>query len=202
MAETYKDKIIKRIKKFGNKKIFITADFFDIADYETVRKTLNRLVKEGRIQRVMKGLYYNPKYIEIINEYEAPSIHEIAIAIARKYNWNISPSGNTALNLLGLSTQVPAKWSYISDGRYTSINFNNNLIEFKRRNNGEISNMSPEIALIIQAIKALGNKGVGEKEIQHLKDKLPLEKKAELLESGKRTSQWIYKTIKAICEVD
>ncbi len=96
-------------------------DFFTIADYETVRKTLNRLVNDEYIQRIINGVYYKPKYIEAINEYKAPNIDEVAHAIARKYNWTIAPSGNTALNLLGLDTQVPAKWTYISDGRYVSI---------------------------------------------------------------------------------
>lgn len=89
----------------------------------------------------MKGIYYKQKYIELIGEYAMASVDEVADAIARKYNWTIAPSGNTALNLLGLSTQVPAKWTYISDGRYASFNVGKARIEFKHRNNGDISNM-------------------------------------------------------------
>src|SRR5690606_16603897 len=114
----------------------ISSDFFDIADYETVRKTLNRLTDDGVIQRIIKGIYYKPVYNKLIEEYEAASVHQVALAIARKYNWTIAPSGNTALNLLGLSTQVPATWTYISDGRYVTITFDNNSIEFKHKNNG------------------------------------------------------------------
>ena len=39
-------------------------------------------------------------------------------ALAHSYHWTIAPCGNTALNLLGLSTQVTAIWSYISDEHY------------------------------------------------------------------------------------
>lgn len=64
----------------------------------------------------MRGVYYYPRYSELIQEYETPSPNKVTEAIARKFNWTIAPCGDTALNMLGLATQVPAKWSYISDG--------------------------------------------------------------------------------------
>ena len=82
---------------------------------------MNRITNSEKIQKIVKGIYYNPKYNELIEECEAPSVHEGAKAIARKYNWTIAPYGNTTLNLLGLSTQVPSKWTYISAGRYANF---------------------------------------------------------------------------------
>jgi len=149
MKINFTKKIKDRIDNFNNDKVFISIDFLDIADYETVRKTLNRLTNSEKIQKIVKGIYYNPKYNELIEEYEAPSVHEVAKAIARKYNWRIAPSGNTALNLLGLSTQIPSKWIYISDGGYADFSFGNTVIEFKHRNNKEISNVSIETAIVI-----------------------------------------------------
>ena len=125
MKINFTQKIEERIDNFNNGKVFISSDFLDIADYETVRKILNRLTDSKKIQKIVKGVYYNPSYNELIKEYEAPSVHEVAKAIARKYNWTIAPSGNTALNLLGLSTQVPSKWTYVSDG----FSFGNIVIE-------------------------------------------------------------------------
>lgn len=104
--ETFKSKIYNRIENWDSKYVFTANDFLDIADYETVRKSLNRMVLSGDVRRIIKGFYYKPKYISLIDEYEAPVAHEVAKAIARKYNWTIAPSGNTALNILGLSTQV------------------------------------------------------------------------------------------------
>ena len=113
MKINFTKKIKERMDNFNNDKVFISSDFLDIADYETVRKTLNRLTNSEKIKKILKGIYYNPKYNELIEEYEAPSVHEVAKVIARKYNWTIAPSGNIALNLLGLSTQVLSKWTYI-----------------------------------------------------------------------------------------
>lgn len=53
---------------------------------------------ERNIKKIIKGFYYNPKYNEILYDYESVSIPEVAKAIARKYNWMITPSSNTALN--------------------------------------------------------------------------------------------------------
>lgn len=199
---TYKEKILDRINTLKDGHVFIANDFFDIAGYETIRSVLNRLVESNEITRIMKGIYFKPRYIEIIDEYTTPSIDEVAKAIARKYNWTIAPSGNTALNILGLSTQVPATWSYISDGRYVKFMVGNTMIEFKRRTNGDISKMSTMTAMIIQAIKAIGKDNVTEKEINFLKAKISPQDKEELLYNAKSTSVWVYYIIMKICEVE
>ena len=199
---TYKEKILDRINTLKDGHVFIANDFFDIAGYETIRSALNRLVENNEITRIMKGIYFKPRYIEILDEYTTPSIDEVANAIARKYNWTIAPSGNTALNVLGLSTQVPATWSYISDGRYVKFTIGNTVIEFKRRTNGDISKMSTMTAMIIQAIKAIGKDNVTEKEINFLKAKISPKEKEELLYNAKSTSVWVYYIIMKICEVE
>ncbi len=196
----YKDKILERINSFDMDYVFIANDFYDIAEYETIRKNLNRLVNDKQINRILKGIYYKPKYIEIIDEYKAPNPDEVAKAIARKYNWTIAPSGNTALNLLGLDTQVPVKWTYISDGRYAKYSFDNVMIEFKRRNNSEISKMSQMTAMVIGAIKNIGKGNVNKEQIMHLQKILSKQDKEALIEEGKFSSAWIYDVIKSIGE--
>ena len=129
---SYLDQIKNRINDFDSRKVFINNDFLDIAGNETVRRTLNQLVSENKIKRVINGFYYNPIYSELIGEYEAVSIHELALAIARKYNWNIAPYNSTALNLLGLSTQVPTHYKYISIGRYKEYKIGDTILEFKK----------------------------------------------------------------------
>jgi hypothetical protein len=198
---SYKNRILQRINSFNSKNVFIANDFFDIAGYETVRSTLNRLVESGEIKRIINGVYYKPEYIELIGEYGAPSANEVANALARKYNWTIAPSGNTALNLLGLSTQVPAKWTYISDGRYADFSFGNTTIEFKRTSNSDVSKMSKLTAMVIQAVKAIGKNKITDEQIEYLREKLSDKEKEGLLEEGKTTSAWVYQILRKIREV-
>lgn len=87
---------------------------------------------------------------------------------------------------------------YISDGRYADFSFGNIVIEFKHRNNKEISNISIETAIVIQALKTIGKDKVTENHIEILKNRLKEEQKERLIEEGKVASAWIYKIIKKI----
>ena len=200
MRDIHTEKLKKRIDEFGNDAVFIANDFLDIAGYETVRKALNRLSDDGKIQKILRGVYYCPRFSELLKEHEAPSPHQVAMAIARKFNWNIAPSGTTALNMLGLSTQVSAKWSYISDGAYNSFELGNITIEFKHRNNREITGMSYKTALIIQGIKALGKGNVDNAVIEKIRALLTKSEQQKLLSEAKPTTVWVYQAIRQICK--
>lgn len=197
---SYLDQIKNRINDFDSRKVFINNDFLDIAGNETVRRTLNQLVSENKITRVINGFYYNPRYSELIGEYEAVSIHELALAIARKYNWNIAPYNSTALNLLGLSTQVPTHYKYISSGRYKEYKIGDTVLEFKKVNPGEIANMSLKTATVIQAIKSLGKENITNEVIQKIRENLTEKERIDLMNESKSVPAWIYEVIREICE--
>ena len=197
---SYLDQIKNRINDFDSRKVFINNDFLDIAGNETVRRTLNQLVSENKIKRVINGFYYNPIYSELIGEYEAVSIHELALAIARKYNWNIAPFNSTALTLLGLSTQVPTHYKYISSGRYKEYKIGDTVLEFKKVNPGEIANMSLKTATIIQAIKSLGKENITSEVMQKIRENLTEKERIDLMNESKSVPAWIYEVIREICE--
>ncbi|MCL2427394.1 MAG: type IV toxin-antitoxin system AbiEi family antitoxin domain-containing protein [Oscillospiraceae bacterium] len=199
MRDNSKKRIKERIKEANYGTVFVAKDFLDITEYEVARKALNRLTDDGIIKKIIRGVYYNPRFSEKLMEYEAPSPHQVALALARKFNWSIAPSGITALNLLGLSTQVSAKWSYISDGAYNSFKIDNITIEFKHRNNREIAGMSYKTALIIQAIKALGKDNVDNTTIVKIRALLTEEERQVLLAESKLTMIWIHQIIRKIC---
>lgn len=195
---TTKEKILRKISTFYKGKVFISEDFLDITSTETIRRTLNRLVEDDIIKRVSKGFYYVPAYSKLIDEYEAVSINELAIAFARKYNWNIAPSGNTALNILGLTTQVPINYEYISSGPYKTYQVGNRKLAFKRVKQSEIANMSTLSATVIQAIKAKGENNIDQDFIKILRGKLSTKDIDNLLKETISAPAWIYEFIKNI----
>ena len=197
---SYTEKISDKINDFDSHKVFFANDFLDVASNATVRQILKRLADEDKIKRVIDGFYYNPKYSELIGEYEAVSIHELALAIARKYNWNIAPYNSTALNLLGLSTQVPTHYKYISSGRYKEYKIGDSILEFKKVNPGEIANMSLKSATVIQAIKSLGKENITNEVIQKIRESLTEKERTELMNESKSVPAWIYEVIREICE--
>lgn len=197
---TISKRIYERILSMDREVVFVASDFSDIADINTIWQVLSRLEQKDKIQRIIRGVYYCPRYSELLEEYEMASPHQVALALARNYGWSIAPSGNTALNQLGLSTQVSAKWSYISDGPYNVFEFGNIRIEFKHRSNKDISGLSPKTALVIQALRALGKDNITNEDINKIGMLLSTEEKETLVKESKQSTSWIYKYIKKICE--
>lgn len=199
MSKGYMQEIRERILAAEEGSIFSTSDFADIADTNTVRSALYRLVQDKILRRVIKGIYEKPKYSKLLDEYVAPDPDAVAKALARSYHWTIAPCGNTALNMLGLSTQVTAVWSYISDGPYKTYEWNSTKIEFKHRTNKEITGLSYMTALVIQALKTLGKANVTQEVVETLSSKLSDTDKAALLKEGSESTDWVYDTIRQIC---
>lgn len=199
MANGIYTEIKKRIAMAEEGTVFVTSDFTDIATTTTVRKCLGRQVEEKCIRRILDGVYEKPIYSNFLKEYMPANPETVAYAIARNFRWTIAPCGDVALNKLGLSTQVPAVWSYISDGPYRKFSWNNITISFKHRANREISFMSESTTLVVEALKTLGKERVDDNIISNLKNRLPEAEKGKLLEEATGVSEWIYAVIRKVC---
>ena len=159
----YTKQIRERILSAEDGSVFTASDFADIADTTTVRQSLKRIAESGTVRRILNGIYEKPKYSALLEEYVAADPDAVAKALARSYHWTIAPCGNTALNLLGVSTQVTAVWSYISDGPYRTYEWNSTKLEFKHRTNKEITGLSYMTSLLIQALNDAVDLGYLEK---------------------------------------
>ncbi len=199
MASSIYTEIKKRIELAEAGTVFLTSDFTDIATATTVRKCLGRQVEEKNIRRIMDGVYEKPVYSNLLKEYIPANPETIAYAIAKSFHWTIAPCGDVALNELGLSTQVPVVWSYISDGPYRKFFWDNITLSFKHRANREISFMSETTTLVVEALKTLGKDRVDDGIILSLRNRLPEEEKKKMLEEATSVSEWIYTVIRKVC---
>ena len=202
MDNGYMQEIRARILAAEDGAVFVAPDFADIADTATIRQGLKRLYQSGIIRRIIRGVYEKPKYSKLLDEYVAADPDAVAKALARSYHWTIVPCGNTALNLLGLSTQVTAVWSYISDGPYKTYEWNSTKLEFKHRTNKEITGLSYMTSLVIQALKTLGRPNVTAEIIQTLSEKLSEDEKQACLKEATESTDWVYDTIRKMCGGD
>ena len=146
---------------------------------------LLRLEDKGTIRRVLRGVYEKPAFSDFLQEYVAPSPDKVARAIARNYGWRIVPKGETALNMLGLSTQVPGTWLYASDGPYKAYLVEGITLSFKHTAQKDFANLSDMTALVIQALKALGKQGVTEKVLCKLASLLTDDEKEQMVQEAK-----------------
>ncbi len=156
---------------------------------------LQRMAERGSIRRVMQGVYVVPEWSTLLDEEVPPSPHDIACAIARNHGWTITPSGNTALNRLGLSTQVPSVWSYVSDGPYAEYEYGATVIRFKHSANRNVTGMSPLTGLVVQAIKALGEKDASSDILMQVAVRMTQDERDRLLMETQRSTAWIRKAI-------
>lgn len=198
--EKIQERILKKIRE-DHFDAFTAKDFIEISNIKTINKNLERMSNDGIARRIITGVYDIPEFSSILNEFSVPSIPATANAIARANNWKISPSGLSALNYLGLSTQVPAQYIYVSSGPYKIYSINGTQLIFKHTNNRLMFDASPSTSLLIQAIKAISRNNITVKHKNLIRDlyKTNLEKKLILKES-KMTTAWIYEVIKETLE--
>lgn len=199
MREKYQQEIKNRIDSFKSGYAFTTIDFLDIADTDPVNKALSRLNEEGYIRRVIQGVYDKPIYSELIKEYGAPDINSVAEALARKFNWTIAPTGDTALNYLHMSTQVSNKWMFISDGPYREYKIGPYTLEFKHCANREVSGRSPITITAIQALKAIGKENIQAVDKERLKLAIKDADTSLILKESRTAAAWIYRIMEEVC---
>jgi len=179
-------------------RIFIISDFMDIASYDAVRKALSRLVRDGKLIRVIRGIYKKPNFNEFLQIEVPVSPDDLARAIARSNNWTIGPKGDAALNILGLTTQVPAVYHYISDGPSKKVLYEGISIVFHKRSNKIVSGYSYKTILIIESIRSIGPERMNSDVIRGIVNKCSKNDLKSLYEDGKRTNKWIQEEIKKI----
>lgn len=199
-SKGYTDKLNEHLKEIPKGTPFIASDFSDITSPTTVRRLLKIKIDAGEVIRVIPGVYYQPRVNHLLNELVPPDPDLVAEAIARSNGWMITASGETALNKLGLSTQVPATWVYTSNGPYKKYILNGAMLIFKRTTNRSLHGLSPLSRLAVQALKALGQENVTEKTIQFLSVRLSSDEKRTILEETTRVTEWIRRIIIRICE--
>ncbi len=193
--QTAKNVVLSKIYGKGRGWAFSAVDFMADLSRWKVDRSLSDLAREGKIRRLIQGLYDYPLYSEILKRDVAPDIQKAAEAIARKYSWRIYPDGDTALNYLGLSSQVVSRVIYLSDGPSKQYQIGKRILIFKHTATKESAVKSQNTAMVIQAIKVVGEKQITDEFLQKLSNKFSLPDWQKIKSDATKTTGWIYKTI-------
>ena len=196
--ETMRDQIVARIERLGAGKAFSAKDFLDIASRGTIDMALGSLARDGRIRRVRRGLYDRPRVNPALGGKLSPDIDEAARAIARRQKWKIVPEGAWAANLIGLSTQVPARIIYLTDGPNSEVPIGHRSIHFKHARPKAMAGLDGKLALVVQALRRLGKDGVGPRQIGKLRAALSAAEKRKLVKDTRFGVNWVYEVAKRI----
>lgn len=201
MIENTKSKIETKIYKSSRGELFFADDFIKYGSAENIRKVLSRLEKGDLIERLSHGIYIKPKKDPLLGIIY-PGIEEVAEQIAQRDKARIAPTGVLALHLLGLTTQVPLKAVYLTDGSQREVKIGNRTIKFKRTAPKNFAIKDKLLHLIVQAFRVAEQEEITDDFIKKIQPAIyKLDKK--VLQSQLRYAPvWIQKIITTIKHVD
>ena len=171
--------------------LIFPTDFRSKGTQTAIKTALSRLSREGKLKRLAHGIYFVPKIDPLFGEiYPAPE--EVAEAIAKKEKVRIKPAGAYALHRLGLTTQVPTKLVYITDGENRQIKIGKTVMMFKATTPKKMSLEGQLSSLVILALDELNPKNIDSDTERKIKEILQQENPGQLKRNLSLTSGRIY----------
>lgn len=190
------DVIRGRIDQAEKGTLFFSNSFSEYDD-EYVGKVLSDLVKQGAIYRLSRGVYLKATMTKFGLVY--PTTEEIAKAIAERDNAEVLPTGSAALNILGLSTQVPMNPVFLTSGSARKIRCGNKTITFKYGVPKNFAVKGQMMRLLVQAMKAIGEQNITKEELDGISEILRKYPEKETIKHDLTVMpQWIKNTIQQI----
>ncbi len=198
--ESIVNEIENRIKYGRRGKIFFAADFNSLGQPKSVNKAMERLTESGLLIRLAQGIYLYPKMDTRLGfGVLYPTVDSIAREIAKRDKARIVPTGVYALNVIGLSTQIPMNVVYLTDGAARKIKIGNGQgIVFKRTVAKQLSYKNEAIMLVVAALKEIGKDNVTEEQLAMIKSLISNERREDVLADLALVPAWIKKLILSV----
>jgi len=191
--------VLARIRSSGRGSVFVPKDFLDLGSREAVDFVLHRLVQQGVLRRLARGLYDYPKSHPQLGML-SPSMDAIARALAGRDRLRIQPSGAYAANLLHLSEQVPAKAVFLTDGPSRRLKVGASEIVLKRTTPRAMAAAGRMSGLVIQGLKYLGQPHVTMERIAPLRKLLSEKDRKQLKQDVPLAPAWMHPFLQAVAE--
>jgi len=149
------DRIMRRVRAGGRGGVFTPSDFLDVAGRASVDQALSRLAKRGKLRRLARGLYDYPKVHPKLGLL-SPAPDDVARALARETGSRAQIAGAHAANALGLSTQVPAKSLYLTDGPSRRIVLGKRVVDLRHASPKHLIAPGSPAGTVVQALRHVG----------------------------------------------
>lgn len=188
--KTTDNQIVSRLHGHGRGWVFTPDHFKDLGSRNAIASALKRHKHAGLIRQLARGLYDYPKVDPQLGLLQ-PSTDDIAKALTGRDATRIQPTGAYAANLLGLSTQVPMKIAYLTDGRSRRVQIGNRQITLKRTTPRNMATAGKISGLVIQSLRHLGQKNVDDQIIAQVDRRLDANAKAQLMKDIRYAPAWI-----------
>lgn len=189
--------VLARMEERGRGGVFTPKDFSDLGGRSAVAVALHRLVKKEVVRNIGNGLYFFPELGGMFGESVAGA-DDIVAAIARRDGIRIRETHAYAANITGISTQVPTRIAYQTDGRSRKIRVKplstggRGYDIVLRRTSSRYMRARTEVGyLVIQGLRDHGRKHFGKEEYDELLRRLPPHGKEDLKKDLDIAPAWI-----------
>ena len=167
MYESINSQIEAKVKRSKSGQIFLPSDFKDLGTSTAVRKALSRLVEQKVLVRMGQGIYATPIHDKVFGDV-LPPMEEIAATLAKKEHVKIMPTGQYALNKIGLSTQVPMKMIFLTNGTKKNISVGKNSIVFQPTTTKKLAMIGSITSLLFLGLEELDLNKLSESDINKI----------------------------------
>lgn len=165
------DRIMKRVRGKGRGWVFTPKDFIDFGTRGAVDMALSRLIQTGAIRRIGRGLYDYPRLHTKFGAL-SPDMDSIVQAVSSQSGDQIAPSAASAANSLGLSTQVPVRAVYATNGRSRVKKVAGRTLSLKHSRAPMIASASGQANSVLQVMARTGRKNMDADTLQRLASRL------------------------------
>lgn len=190
--QTTVNKILKRVHGNGRGWVFTPADFFAAGTGAAVNQALSRLARSGAIRRLRRGIYDYPRRHPRLG-WLSPAPDAVARAVARRSGQSIQMSGAQAANVLGLSTQVPARPVYVTDGPSRTIRVGSQTVQLRHAR--RFAGARGPSRVVFRALSHLGRDRVTSDVVSSLRQSLSPSDKRGLGRDLRYASAWMQPVI-------
>ena len=191
--------IQSQIKKKKDGELIFPTDFRGVGTEDAIKKALSRLTQKGVLRRLAHGIYYIPKKDPVLGEVR-PGADEVVAMFAKKEKIRVRPAGAYALNKLGLTTQVPTKLLYITDGSPRQFKLGRLQIKFKATTPKKLATIGEYSSLLFQALEEIGTEnikpGIEAKILELIKKESYKKLKHDLALAPAKVNDYIVKLLK------
>ena len=197
IPQSAQSQILARIRAKHRGWVFTPRHFLDLCPRKSVDMALIRLTDAGTIRRLAPGLYDLPKKHPKLGLLSATP-DAVAKAISEKDATRLQPSGAYAVNLLGLSQQVPSKIVYLTDGAEKTVTICKRTIQLRHTTPKNMVTAGTPSGLVIQAFRYLGKDGVESTHLDTLRRTLPKRERARLWKDRVHAPAWMHRHFEEI----
>jgi hypothetical protein len=197
--QTIEDKILSRFYGRGRGHVATQKFFLDLGSRDGIDKALSRLVQNGKLRRIARGLYEYPRTSPILGKL-SPDLEKVAYAMAGREGIRLQPTGAYAANLLHLSEQVPMKVVFLSDGVSKTAKIGNQSIELRKAAPKRMQLAGRISGLVFEALRDIGKEHLNDQHIRTLQQTLTPEQKSKVLYDLREAPAWMHTHIRKITE--